>query len=471
MMNIRPSINLSDARSRTEAQGASDLLRFHSVRAVFTSKHFPFLPRLVSTAVFLLVLVYSFFGSPHGDNNLGIAVTWSIWWSLLPLSTVALGRIWCSFCPIAFLSDSLLRLQARSPSRDRFPTAYAVWVAGLLLLGLSWAAVVWRIEGLPQATGATLLLLLVGALGSGILFGRRSWCRSLCPIGVLTGLYAMVAAVELRVSDDACDRGCGAAKNLCPASRRSQSCLLHQPLPLAESNFDCHLCGDCVKACRHKSPRLRLRVPGQEIWHLKAPSAGKAAVVLMIVGVVLLDLIRMTSLYPAYMKRIIESGLFRDYHVAFSAVFLALIFGVLGVYLVTAWLSGLAGSEGLVRNFARFGYSYLLVIVAAHFGSVLFHTLVQGTRPLLAIGRELGLPIVLPAVVRGSIYVVNEPMQAAQLVLLALGTFGAAYSIWRLANCGVKERRLAVAAPHLALVLALAIGLGYLLSSPMGTLH
>ena len=448
-----------------------DLLQIRPVQAFFASRRFPFLLRLISTAVFALVLVYSFLGSPHGENNFGVAVTWSIWWALLPLSTILLGRIWCSFCPISFISDHVLRLLGRSENQDLFPASLAASVAGLLLLGLSWAAVVWRIEGLPQATGLTLLLLLIGALVVGLLFGRKSWCRNLCPIGVLTGLYAMIAVVELRPDPDACERGCGKAKASCPASRRSQCCLLRQPLPLLESNFQCNLCGDCIKACRHKSPRLRLRVPGREVSSLVTPSIGQSAVVLMIVGVVLLDLIRMTNLYPAYMKWIMENGLFRDYQIAFSVTFLALILGVLGIYFTAALVSSFAASERLTINFARFGYSYLLVVVVAHLGSVLFHFLVQGTRPMLAIGKELGLPIVLPAVVRGSIYVVNEPLQMAQLALLALGMLGAIHAIWQMANRNNGKRRVAVAAPHLVLLLSLSLGLGYLLSLPMGVMH
>ena len=46
-----------------------------------------------------------------------------------------------------------------------------------------------------------LLLITFGAMVGSWFFERRIWCRHLCPIGGMNGLYAKLAVTELRAQN------------------------------------------------------------------------------------------------------------------------------------------------------------------------------------------------------------------------------------------------------------------------------
>ncbi len=449
-----------------------DLFTLTSIRALLRSRWYPLALQLLSIAVFALVLAYSFLGSPHGENNLASSVVWFFWWPLLPFLTFLFGRVWCAFCPLSTATGFLLkRLQGKAGSEGWTWGKYGIWGSGALLLLLAWGMVVWRVVGTPSHTGIVLLALLAGSLLAGIFLGRLAWCRHLCPIGLLTGLYSTASVVELRPRPEVCRTRCAGEKS-CPASERSGACFLPQPFSSIDGNQNCNLCGDCVKNCRHASPRLRLRWPGQEPSPLARPALDAAVVVAIRMIVLMLDVVRMTEIYPAYMKLVVQSGLAIDYDLAFSlslAAFTVIVLAALAI--ASRWSAALA-RERFGANFARFAYALLPLILAAHLGSALFHWFHHGPRPVLVILEELGLPVRLPPVVKGSIYVIHEPLMVLQLVLLLGGTLGGMYIVWRLAAAG-NGRRLSwgKAIPHVILVAAFAGALAYLFTLPMGMLH
>ncbi|MBI4321260.1 MAG: 4Fe-4S binding protein [Chloroflexi bacterium] len=447
-----------------------DLFAVKSIRGYFASRYHPLILQALSLAAFGLVLVYSFAGNPHGENNLASSVVWFFWWPLLPFLTFFAGRIWCAICPLATITSFLLKpFGAASKSRGDSLGKYGIWFSGALLLILSWGFVVWRIEGTPRNTGVLLLALLLGAVSAGVIFGRLSWCRHFCPIGVLAGLYSTVAVVELRPQADLCRSRCG--RRSCPASERSKICLLAQPFSSIDGNQSCNLCGDCIKNCRHGSPRLHLRWPGRELLRPARPSVDVAVVIATLMAVLLLDMIRMTPLYPSYMKLALQSGLAGEYELAFSASMALLSIGVIAALTVASALGALLTRESAIVSFARFAYVLLPLILAAHLGSSLFHWLAHGTRPILAIFRELGIPTDLPPVVRGSIYVVNEPLRVLQLTLMLIGLVWAVYLVWRLAVGRGDKPLWGEVVPHAGLVVALAAALVFLFTLPMGMLH
>ena len=93
-------------------------------------------------------------------------------------------------------------------------------------------------------------------LGS-LLFEKRFWCRYLCPVGGMNGLFAKLAITELRAQVGTCSGSCssygcfkggpavgeGLATPGCP--------LATHPAHLAD-NRNCVLCLTCAKACPHR---------------------------------------------------------------------------------------------------------------------------------------------------------------------------------------------------------------------------
>lgn len=85
------------------------------------------------------------------------------------------------------------------------------------------------------------IVLVAIVLLMALTMGRKSWCRSICPLGALYGLLGLKRRLFLQVDASRCIH-CGKCLRACsmgtvPGSDK-----------LAES-YPCTNCGDCVDAC------------------------------------------------------------------------------------------------------------------------------------------------------------------------------------------------------------------------------
>lgn len=68
----------------------------------------PLYPGIIQWPVLLLFAYIIFvlaFGPILAHDNFGTAMTWVLWWPVLPLLFILFGRLWCGICPFATLSD------------------------------------------------------------------------------------------------------------------------------------------------------------------------------------------------------------------------------------------------------------------------------------------------------------------------------------------------------------------------------
>lgn len=96
-------------------------------------------------------------------------------------------------------------------------------------------------EGLRRAVGFLytwkLLILAVVLLLSVILF--RPFCRYICPLGALYGLFHKVSFCRFKVDEAKCTK-CGACQMVCG---------LDIPVWQKPNSIDCIRCGECKKVC------------------------------------------------------------------------------------------------------------------------------------------------------------------------------------------------------------------------------
>jgi polyferredoxin len=238
--------------------------------------------QLVAFSGFLIAVVAGWMGTPVGNRNFAIVAVWIAWWALLMLLLVpALGRAWCSVCPLPLAGEWLQRGSLLGPRLDasgqprpalglgrRWPARLRnIWLQNgtFLLLALFSAVVLTQ----PSATGLVLTLILMAALGLGLVFERRAFCRYLCPVSGFIGLYSQAAPLEVRAADPAVcaahsDKSCyvGTAQGYgCPWDV--------YPGGLVRST-NCGLCLECLRTCPYDNMVVRLRVPGDELMR---PSA------------------------------------------------------------------------------------------------------------------------------------------------------------------------------------------------------
>jgi polyferredoxin len=84
---------------------------------------------------------------------------------------------------------------------------YGPW----FLTGMFAAILVWeQVWDLPHSgvlSAALLLLITAGAAISSALYEDRMWCRYLCPIGGMNGMFAKMAVTEVRSTAGVCQGG------------------------------------------------------------------------------------------------------------------------------------------------------------------------------------------------------------------------------------------------------------------------
>jgi len=244
--------------------------------------------------VFVLVNVWLWLGPQDRQHNGGLNLFWAWWWPLILLGYPLVGRLWCSFCPFMVWGEIVQRLaRALGLPSERWPRGETDrWAAPVLAGGfagiLLWEAV-GDLENSAWQSSALLLLITAGAVVSSLRFEKRFWCRYLCPVGGMNGLFAKLAISELRAQAGTCSGSCSsyACFKGGPAEGEgleTAGCPLGTHPAHLSDNRNCVLCLTCVQACPHRSVSLRLRPPAADLQKDMQPPAGEAGLLLVLAG-------------------------------------------------------------------------------------------------------------------------------------------------------------------------------------------
>lgn len=441
-----------------------DLLSVPPVRWLLTSRLYPGVLQGLSVVVFGLIFYFAFFGTIRPGQNLATVVTWTLWWPLLPLSLLLLGRVWCAICPFTLAIDGVQRL-AR-PHRLPGPQwrRLSVGVMGLTFFLLTLVERLWGITGSPQATGWLLLALLIAAVAMAVLYRRRAFCRLVCPIGALTGLYAMTAVSEVRSKGGSC-QGC---HQLCYRGKGNEGCPLYEFPRTMDSNRNCNLCAQCIKDCPQDNLTWQLRPPGRELWGVRHPLTAEALLVTLLVALVYIQTVDMTTGWGSYVKWAMERGPTSSYNTVLVGTFLIGSLVVIGAYLLISRLSASGGSW--TRNAARYGYAYLPVVLAVHLAHNAGHLVIEGGA---AVKTALANIYSLVGMTYAVDYGTGSPSFSMSWMTgaVALGGLFSMYSAWRVGRGMERRGEASRLLPHLLFLLLLTALFIHLFLLPMNPRH
>lgn len=195
------------------------------------------------------------------------------------LATVILGRVWCGWvCPLGTLLDvtpSRRRGARRVPGLLRFakygllavivgaaafgtlspmildPVTIAMRPLQELLMPFLGSSALGQSAGRALSRSAIGMLAILSLLPLAVAVGlnavsQRFWCRSLCPLGALLGLVALLPGARRRVDAATCT-SCGRCARNCPTSAvvRSEA--------FASRQTECIACMTCVDGCETDS--------------------------------------------------------------------------------------------------------------------------------------------------------------------------------------------------------------------------
>jgi polyferredoxin len=445
-----------------------NLLELRPVAAVARSRFYPAVFQWITTAVFVVIVWQLLLGPDSAHDNLGTALTWVLWWPLIPIVFLLLGRFWCAVCPFGWLQDQVQKLKLVAVDRPvpAFLKRYGIWIIDATFVFITWADHVWGIVESPWGSGLLLLGMTTAVVATAAFYQRRAFCRYVCFLGGLAGNYARTGIVALRANAEIC-ASCTSRAACFNGTDTTPPCPVFEFPRTMDSNANCNLCASCVKSCPHGAITLTVRPPTKELWFVRKPKLAESFLAVVIMGIVLVQNVTMLGFWAdtlAWLERTTGTTSYAvNYTIAFTAAIALPVTLLLGASRVARRLRG-----GTTRqHFTSFGYALIPLDVAGHVAHNLFHLLAEGKSvvytALALFGRETGA--------ESAALVGGGTIRALQYLLLAAGLAGSLYTAHRIAAARTERaprpsRRLLLA-PYATLILALALLNAWLFALPM----
>jgi polyferredoxin len=426
---LKPTIDES-----VEPKGRN-LLQNKIIKTVLKSAWYPRVFQIPIAAVFGFIGYELFAGPSSAHDNAGTALMWVLWWPLIPIVFVILGRFWCAVCPFGTLSDFVQRLVGVNRPVPIFLKNYGIWIIDGTFIAITWADHVWGIVASPWGSGILLLLITFAVIVSGAFFQRRTFCRYLCFLGGLSGNYARTGAIALRADPDICAT-CKSRAACYNGTEKVAGCPLFTFPRTMDSNANCSLCANCIKSCPNDAISLSLRKPTQELWYLRTPKIEESFLAMAIMGIVLIQNITMLKVWDEILSTFTRITGIRNYSVIFTMVFAIGVSLPVALLALTAKIASRANLESSRLNFARFGYALIPLDVAGHVAHNLFHLLGEGKSIFYTIASLFGSHHTGSTAIAGS-----GTIRVLQYAILALGLYGSFYTVKRITNRRFSSRQ------------------------------
>jgi polyferredoxin len=405
-----------------------NLLEYRPIMAIAKSPFFPKIIQIPVAAVFGLIGYQLLAGPPSAHDNPGTALMWVLWWPLIPIVFLFLGRFWCAICPFATLSDFVQKLVGVNRPVPNFLKRYGIWIIDGTFIAITWADHVFGIVASPWGSGILLLLITLAVITSGAFFQRRTFCRYLCFLGGLSANYARTGMVSLRANTDICET-CSSKAACFNGTDKSPACPLFQFPRTMDSNANCTLCANCVKNCPNDAITLTVRKPAKELWFINNPKVEESFLAMAIMGIVLIQNVTMLEIWEQILTKVQSITGFQNEAVIFTLLFAVGVALPVGFLYVAANFASKVNTESIIQNFARFGYALIPLDIAGHVAHNLFHLLAEGKSVYYSVAAIFG------SNASGSTALAsNQAITYLQFAILALGFLGSIYTVRRIAT-------------------------------------
>ncbi len=244
-----------------------DLLDIYFFNNLFRNRFFK---PAVNAIFFLVMLVIVYRGLLsasdlrfQGGDPFATTMIWDLWHPILAFTIIFVGRLWCFACPIGAVGDwtqSVFSLNKKYPEKYR-----NLWIAVILFL-LIFAAErhLFMFTRNPPNTALLLLFFTGLAVVMGAIFEKRAFCRYICPIGLVLGVFSMLSIIELRCKSK---KTCADhdIKECVIGTEAGKACPVGEFPQMMERNNQCIMCMECVKSCSKDNIRISPRLPGADI--------------------------------------------------------------------------------------------------------------------------------------------------------------------------------------------------------------
>ena len=127
-------------------------------------------------------------------ENPATVLVWVDFWVGLGLVSAFVGNVWDFVSPLSAAARALDRLLARRGLAPlAYPSRLGQWPAVVLLLGWSWAELIWDPAKEPRTVAATALVYCVATLVGAAVFGAETWLGNVELFTVFARAFARFA--------------------------------------------------------------------------------------------------------------------------------------------------------------------------------------------------------------------------------------------------------------------------------------
>jgi polyferredoxin len=243
------------------------------------------LPLLI---VALLLIYDGFTGPQNAAQNLATVAPWVHYRGLVIVALLLVGNLFCMGCPFTLPRTLAKRL---SISGRRFPRILrGKWLALAGLFTLFFLYEWLDFWASPALTAWVIVFYFVASFALEAFFTESAFCKYVCPLGTFNFVYSTVAPLQIRAKNNMVCASC-VGKECVNGSYAPQPVILIDQIgtngepttththdtkgtlgcgtllfaPQMQSNLDCTLCLDCVRACPHDNIGLMARTPAAEL--------------------------------------------------------------------------------------------------------------------------------------------------------------------------------------------------------------
>lgn len=450
-------MNTMTKRNESPTKKKINLLDVPFIRAFVRSRWYPGIFQWTAMIVFAVIVFQLVAGTINPSYNFGTSMTWVLWWPVIPILFLALGRFWCAVCPFGKISDIVRKFVGNERPMPKFLKKYGIWLIDISFILITWSDHIWGIVESPRGSGYLLLLLTTMVVITSVFYEKRTFCKTLCFLGGLAGNYSRAGMLELRGTPEIC-KSCK-SQACFKGDDKVEGCPMFQYVRTMETSADCNLCGNCVKTCPYNSIRITPRLPASELWGIKNPKIEHAFLAAVIMGIVFVQNMTMLEIWQDILGYISGVTGTLNYNVNFTVTFVILMaLPIVLLWGAAKWVSQKWPVATVKENFVRFGYAIIPLDLAAHLAHNLFHSLTEGKAIWF---NSLSL---FTSRVTGDLALTSTGfVQGLQYSIIIFGLVGSVYTVYRIGN----KSSMAQLLPYYGLMLIFALMNIYLFSLPM----
>ena len=302
--------------------------------------------------VFFIATIYLLIAQPDiliKGTNIVLILCWKLWLPFLFVAFLFTSRMSCGLCPMFTISKFIHKYVGLKIRIPEFIKKYDIWIMGIGFVFIIFIEEYTNMALSTTKTAYLILGVLFGAIIFDFIFEKYAWCRHLCPLGGMSGLFGMSSMTEVRANKNVCTTIC-ATHDCYKGSEKTERCPMFLHLQFLSDNRECKFCFNCIKNCKFNAIQLNLRVPGAEIRSLNCPPLAGAIFSIILCGLLFAE--------------ILSKQYGNQSHI--PIIFLISILSVLTVSLTCNYFSALMTKDTVSEQLRYFGYTLLPLTLFGH---------------------------------------------------------------------------------------------------------